>query len=104
MAEPVVNMDQENKIVEEDQTNESLLAGVNLIMILSFLSLSPDEKRSNLKEIEEMGSCKYYHKAKDAVSRSNFPRRREVNGFPSVERHAAKVHTKIRDCRHCRRL
>ncbi|KAK4418547.1 hypothetical protein Salat_2267500 [Sesamum alatum] len=124
MAEPVVNIEQESKHVdnqegeeEDDQTsyeqdndtsnletNTSLLAGLNLVLMVSFLSLSPDEC-SNFDETQDTESGNHNHIAKHGVSRSDFhARRRQVNQFPAADRQTSKVHTKIRDSRHCRRL
>ncbi|KAI3449248.1 hypothetical protein Pfo_005913 [Paulownia fortunei] len=113
MAEAEVNMEQENKLAdkeEEEDTNEEtnldrntcVLAGLNLVLILSSLSLS-DEERLDFEEIDERESGNCNHKAKQCGSRSNIPtRRQQVNGFRAVERQMSKVQT--RDCRHCRRL
>ncbi|KAL2233815.1 UNVERIFIED_CONTAM: hypothetical protein Sindi_1113700 [Sesamum indicum] len=117
MAEPVVNGEQENKHVdngdgeeetsyEQDnnasnlETNLSPLPGLNLVLIMSFLSLSPDDC-SNLDENRDMETGNHNHIAKQGgVSRSDFQaRRRQVNQFPASERQTSKVHTKIRDSR-----
>ncbi|KAI3444446.1 hypothetical protein Pfo_001111, partial [Paulownia fortunei] len=111
MAEPVVNIDQEIKLVDYGQeeetaeenreddakleTNTSLLAGLNLVLILSFLSLSAEEC-PNFDETQEMESGDYNYKAKHGVSRSSFQtRRRQVNQFPAVERQTSKALQKI---------
>ncbi|KAK6158850.1 hypothetical protein DH2020_006164 [Rehmannia glutinosa] len=116
MAEPVVSLDQENKLVnnngpeneeiteeENRENNTSLLAGLNLVLILSFLSLSTEEC-SNLDENtdQDMQTGDYNHKAKHGSCFQTT--RRQISRFPAVERQTSKVHTKIRDFRHCRRF
>ncbi|KAG8363274.1 hypothetical protein BUALT_Bualt19G0005100 [Buddleja alternifolia] len=108
MGEPEVKIDQENKIFDKEEeniendtdlvtNNNSTIAELNLVLILSFLSLSSEEC-SNLDQINERES---EAKHNNSVSKSNFPtRKQQVNsGFRAVERPSSKVHTKIRDCR-----
>lgn len=108
MAEPMMNKDEENELIdkvgadeEEEETNTSLVGGLNLVLILSFLSLSAEERLSldetTLHEIRD----NYSHKTKNCGSRSDLrTRRREMSQFPAMERQTSKVHTKIRDCRY----
>ncbi|XP_073026382.1 uncharacterized protein [Primulina eburnea] len=121
MAETVGDTSQETEKVEDGkyeekseenrdengnlETDSSVICGLNIVVILSYLSLSAEES-SNFEEINvrEMGNCD--HKLKHGVSRSNVvSRKRESNEFRSVVgKQTWKDHTKIRDCRHCRRL
>ncbi|PIN26536.1 hypothetical protein CDL12_00706 [Handroanthus impetiginosus] len=119
MAGNVVNMDEESNTLvgqnrEEEKTNDecadlganaSLLTGLNLVVLLSFLSLS-DEESLNFERSQEIGIGNHHHKTKHGLARSNFQtRRQEVNQFPAVEKkQSSKFPTKIRDCRHSRRL
>ncbi|KAL3622213.1 hypothetical protein CASFOL_033624 [Castilleja foliolosa] len=123
MAEHVMSLDQENKVItnngpseKDDETdhhhhheeeenadletnNKFHLSGLNLAMILSFLSSSSDDSHNSNETIHDtqMGN----HTKHGSCSQA---RRREINQFPAVERQSSKVHTKIRDSRHCRRL
>ncbi|KAL1546364.1 hypothetical protein AAHA92_22968 [Salvia divinorum] len=91
------------KIDEDLETNsESIIAALNIALILSVLSSpEPDEERLNLDEIEERGSG---IRGKNSGSRSDF--RQQVSGFSrALERQqSSKIQAKIRDCRHSRRL
>ncbi|KAL7121519.1 hypothetical protein ACP275_02G186900 [Erythranthe tilingii] len=118
MAEPVVKTDQEkNELVdnvreegnddENDgnlETNEYLLPGLNLVIILSFLSLSAEERSSIDEATPEIET--HDHGKNGVTSKSDIQtRRQQLNQFqPAVQRQTSKVHTKIRDCRHSRRL
>lgn len=108
MAEQEMGIEQETRPVdnrhdEEEtgegngETNTTLLAGLNLVLIVSFLSLS-DEDRSNLDEIQETETEGSNHK-NNGASRSSFQTRRKLNESPAVERQTSTVHTKIRDSR-----
>ncbi|XP_057805788.1 uncharacterized protein LOC131020784 isoform X2 [Salvia miltiorrhiza] len=106
MAEREVDeeCDEERAKSDEDlETNsESILAAINIALILSSLSPSDrDEQRLNLEE-RESGI-----RGKNSGSRSDFPARsQQVSGFSrALERQqTSKVQAKIRDCRHSRRL
>ena len=110
MAEPLEDIDKENNLAEEDEeengeTNAStILAGLNLVTIMSLLSLS-EEERSNFDEIQEMETGNNERKAKHGVSKSSLQaKRQQVNQFPALARQTTRVQTKIRDSRHCRRF
>ncbi|KAL6982013.1 hypothetical protein U1Q18_023631 [Sarracenia purpurea var. burkii] len=83
------------------ETKTNFLAELNLILILSFLSLSGEEcpdleetdGKENLKDLEE----------KHTVSRLRTGRR-EMNESKIVESRTPRFQTKIKDCRHCRRM
>ncbi|KAL6495557.1 hypothetical protein OROGR_030120 [Orobanche gracilis] len=107
MPEPILmSLDQENKLVtinndEEDTNmdNTSLLVGLNLVLIISLLSLSSDECSNSNETNREIRTRDLHHKSKHE---SCFPARgREIDQFG---RQTSKVHTKMRDSRHCRRL
>ncbi|KAL6575660.1 hypothetical protein OROHE_001037 [Orobanche hederae] len=102
-----MSLDQENKLVtinndEEDtnmDNNTSLLVGLNLVLIISLLSLSPDECSNSKETTREIRTRDLHHKSKHD---SCFPARgREIDQFG---KQTSKVHTKMRDFRHCRRL
>ncbi|XP_073119470.1 uncharacterized protein [Henckelia pumila] len=121
MAEPVVDTSQETEKVEDEryeekseengdengnlETDSSVFCGLNIVVILSYLSLSAEES-SSFEVINEREMGNYDHKLKHGVSRSNVvSRKRELNEFRSVVgKQTSKDHTKIRDSRHCRRL
>ncbi|PIM99474.1 hypothetical protein CDL12_28032 [Handroanthus impetiginosus] len=109
MAEPEVKTEQENTLSDKGEISEEnveknlsldrssdILAGLNLVLILSSLSVS-DEEHPNLEEIEEREGGKFKHKAKSKSDLNG--RRQEVNGFKAVERQQSKLPTKIRDFR-----
>ncbi|KAL7239034.1 hypothetical protein ACSBR2_005015 [Camellia fascicularis] len=84
------------------ETNTSFLAELNLIFLTSFFSLSAEEcLEFEEREIEENDK---YHEEKDTTSRLQTRRRGINHEFKGVERRATRFQTKIRDCRHCRRM
>ncbi|KAH6829401.1 hypothetical protein C2S53_016829 [Perilla frutescens var. hirtella] len=97
--------EEEEEEIGEGNNNTSLLAGLNLVLIMSFLSLS-EEDRSNFDEIQEFETGDFDQQQKHCMSKSSLQtrRRRMMNQFPAVERQSSRVHTKIRDSRHCRRF
>ncbi|CAI9763838.1 unnamed protein product [Fraxinus pennsylvanica] len=106
MAESVVNQVADNGGGEENiESKEHLytdmdkfaLAELNLILVLSSLSLSSEEC-PNLEETSAENR-KEKHKISNLQTR-----RREISEFRSPERQISRVHTKIRDCRHCRKM
>ncbi|GER37908.1 Ypt/Rab-GAP domain of gyp1p superfamily protein [Striga asiatica] len=115
MAEHVLSLDQENKHeinngLEKQEINEDSpnldntfpFAGLNLFLILSFLSLSSEECLNLDEKIQETKVQDLEHKSKPG---SCFvPRRREISHIQAVGRQSSKVNTKIRDFRHCRRM
>ncbi|KAM7472277.1 hypothetical protein LguiA_010460 [Lonicera macranthoides] len=82
---------------ENADTSRKFLTELNLLLILSFLSLSTEEFLS-CEEIEKMEND-----AKSAISRSQM-HRQQVDQFKAFERRTPKFQTKIRDCRHSRRM
>ncbi|KAK4415868.1 hypothetical protein Salat_2694200 [Sesamum alatum] len=107
MAEVERKMEEEQREEEEEEgSTTSVLAGLNLVMILSSLSVS-DEESLNFEEVEEreIGGRNCNTRGRRGVSRPSFPtRRHETNEFRAVERQMAKAQTKIRDCRHSRKM
>ncbi|KAH6761541.1 hypothetical protein C2S52_018974 [Perilla frutescens var. hirtella] len=95
--------EEEEEEIGEGNNNTSLLAGLNLVLIMSFLSLS-EEDRSNFDEIQEFETGDFDQQQKHCVSKSSLQtrRRRMMNQFPAVERQSSRVHTKIRDSRYIR--
>lgn len=100
-----MDIDQEttcNRVEEEegDEMNTSLPVGLNLVLIMSFLSLSAED-RLNFDEIQEIEKMDFDRKHKrGGLSKSSFQtRRQQVNQSPAVERHISRVHTKIIDSR-----
>ncbi|KAL6569596.1 hypothetical protein OROMI_014110 [Orobanche minor] len=97
-----MSLDQENKLVtinndEEDtnmENNTSLLVGLNLVLIISLLSLPSDECSNSKETTREIWTRDLHHKSKHG---SCSPARgREIDQFG---RQTSKVHTKMRDSR-----
>ncbi|XP_058225679.1 uncharacterized protein LOC131334590 [Rhododendron vialii] len=82
-------------------TSTTFLGKLNLVLILSFMSLSAEEC-IDFEEIEKNENVKF-PEAKDTISRLH-ARKREINEFKVVESRTPRFQTKIRDCRHCRRM
>ncbi|XP_051132597.1 uncharacterized protein LOC127252461 [Andrographis paniculata] len=102
--------------VEEEGFGRSsaVLAGLNLAVILSSLSIS-DEECQNLEDrIEKRKISNGRHRAGGATGESinnktnirtrSRSRRREVNEIRAAGRQTANTTTKIRDCRHGRKM
>lgn len=86
---------------ENGDTSGKFLTELNLLLILSFLSLSTEEFLS-CEEIEKMEIDKE-NDAKRAISRSH-THRRQVDQFKAFEQKTPKFQTKIRDCRYTKIL
>ncbi|KAL2454762.1 Uncharacterized protein Adt_47738 [Abeliophyllum distichum] len=111
MAESVVNnvadIGEEEELNIENKGNSAMdtdtdpdtfvLAELNLIMVLSSLSVSLGECPNLEKKSVEN------HKEKHNLTNLR-TRRSEINECRGVERQISRVHNKIRDCRHCRRM
>lgn len=103
-----MDIDQETTRVDDDrlngeerdhEMNTSLLAGLNLVLIMSFLSLSAED-RSSFDEMQEIDTRDFDQRHKPGVTKLSFQtRRQQVNQLPAVERQTSRVHTKIRDSR-----
>ncbi|KAL1554018.1 hypothetical protein AAHA92_14623 [Salvia divinorum] len=98
------DLEEYNKCVADEESGEMktpVVAGINLVLIMSSLSLS-EEDGPNIDEIQETETSDFDHKYTHGIQ----ARRRQVNRFPAVERQtsSSRVHTKIRDRRHCRRF
>ncbi|XP_055817158.1 uncharacterized protein LOC129886482 isoform X1 [Solanum dulcamara] len=90
---------------EEDNGDENLrtlfLKELNLILILSFLSLSSEELDFDATEINESGKANQEHKV---VSDPRFRKRGGINKYRAVEPETQRHSTKFRDCRHCLKM
>ncbi|KAG6413210.1 hypothetical protein SASPL_125917 [Salvia splendens] len=80
---------------ESDEMKTPVVAGINLVLMMSFLSLS-EEGGSNIDEIQEIETSDSEHKYTHGIQ----ARRQQVNRLPTIERQTtSRVHTKIRDSR-----
>lgn len=77
-------------------TSTTFLGKLNLVLILSFFSLSGEEC-IDFEEKEKNENGKFLE-AKDTVSRLH-TKKREINAFKVVESRTPRFQTKIRDCR-----
>ncbi|XP_022896457.1 uncharacterized protein LOC111410385 [Olea europaea var. sylvestris] len=89
----------ENKGPLDTDMDMFALAELNLILVLSSLSLSSEEC-PNLKG-KSVENRKEKHKVSTLQTRRPRP---EINELRSAKRQISRVHTNIRDCRHCRRM
>ncbi|XP_060218472.1 uncharacterized protein LOC132645481 [Lycium barbarum] len=102
----IQGMVQEEHLVdtEEDNGDENsralFLKELNLVLILSFLSLSSEELDFEAKEINENVKVQQQQKV---VSHLRC-RKRGINKYNTVEPEIQRSSTKFRDCRHCRRM
>lgn len=81
--------------------NSSFLTELNLVLIVSYLSLSEDECL-NVDEIEKVEAVKN-KEPKDNISRLQ-AQKRKLQEPKLFEQRMQKFQTKIRDCRHCRKM
>ncbi|CAN4108379.1 unnamed protein product [Withania somnifera] len=90
---------------EEDNGDENsrtlFLKELNLILILSFLSLSSEELDVDATEINENVKANQEHKV---VSDSRFRKRGGINKYGTMKPDTQRFSTKFRDCRHCRKM
>ncbi|KAM3282472.1 hypothetical protein P3S67_026117 [Capsicum chacoense] len=91
---------------EEDNCNENsrtlFLKELNLILILSFLSLSSEELDfDGTTEVHENVKDKQEHKV---VSDPRVRKRSGINKYRTIEPNTQRFSTKFRDCRHCRKM
>ncbi|KAG6383320.1 hypothetical protein SASPL_156933 [Salvia splendens] len=97
------DLEEDTKRVDGEESGEMktpVVAGINLVLMMSFLSLS-EEGGSNIDEIQEIETSDSEHKYTHGIQ----ARRQQVNRLPTIERQTtSRVHTKIRDSRHCRRF
>ncbi|XP_009610005.1 uncharacterized protein [Nicotiana tomentosiformis] len=108
MAESAtMGMELEEELVdtEEDNRDENartiFLAELNLIQIISFLSLSSEELDFEAVEINENAKAHQEHKA---VSDLRSRKRGGIKKYKNIEPEIQSFSTKIRDCRHSRRM
>ncbi|XP_059312519.1 uncharacterized protein LOC132063811 [Lycium ferocissimum] len=100
----IKGMVQEEHLVdtEEDENSRALfLKELNLVLILSFLSLSSEELDFEAKEINENVKVQQQQKV---VSHLRCRKRGGINQYNTVEPEIQRSSTKFRDCRHCRRM
>lgn len=110
MAESAANkgMELEEHLVvdtEEDNDDENsrtlFLKELNLILILSFLSLSSEELDFDTTEINENVKANQEHKV---VSDPRFRKGGGIDKYRAIKPEIQRFSTKFRDCRHCRRM
>ncbi|XAR53981.1 hypothetical protein NMG60_11028950 [Bertholletia excelsa] len=117
MTEPAMDASSQEEDKEEEGENEEMmreksenshigaktpfLAELNLVLVLSFMSLSSEESSEleEMKKKEKEEEATKLHAAKDTMARLQ-ARRREINEFKVVERQSARVHTRMVDCRY----
>ncbi|XP_049352033.1 uncharacterized protein LOC125816465 [Solanum verrucosum] len=90
---------------EEDNGDENsrtmFLKELNLILILSFLSLSSEQVDFDATETNENVKANQEHKV---VSDSRFRKLGGINKYRASEPETQRFSTKFRDCRHCRKM
>ncbi|OIT27788.1 PREDICTED: uncharacterized protein LOC109213484 [Nicotiana attenuata] len=96
LEEQLVNMEEEKG---DEKPRELFFAELNLVLILSFLSLSSEERNFEKLEIDNDKD----HQEDNIVSKVNF-RKRGMNNYRTTEPQVPRFQTKIRDCGHCRRM
>nr|XP_009626772.1 uncharacterized protein LOC104117421 [Nicotiana tomentosiformis] len=95
LEEQLVNIEEEKSY---EKPRELFLAELNLVLILSFLSLSSEERSFEELEIDKD------HEEHNIVSNVNFRKRGGMNNYRATEPQMPRFQTKIRDCRHSRRM
>ncbi|XP_019168281.1 PREDICTED: uncharacterized protein LOC109163997 [Ipomoea nil] len=105
-AENVVTAEPEEMVGEngEGANASTFLSELNLILIVSFLSLSGEEVNSlETKMVDNV--VRDDHRPTDhAVVADLQMKRRRVNEFKALGSRPIKFQTKIKDGRHCRRM
>ncbi|XP_055808752.1 uncharacterized protein LOC129877298 [Solanum dulcamara] len=86
-------MDIEEEKVDE-KPRELFLAELNLVLILSFFSLSSEEGKLEIDN----------DKDHNVISKINSTKRGGINKYRATEHEFPRFQTKIKDCRHCRRM
>ncbi|CAN4125003.1 unnamed protein product [Withania somnifera] len=101
-----MEMKLEEKIVDvkeekgDEKPRELFLAELNLVLILSFFSLSSEERKLELLEIDNDQD----HQAHNVISKLNSRKRGGLTKYRTTEHEFPRFQTKINDCRHCRRM
>lgn len=92
------DLEEDTKRVDNEENGEMktpVVAGINLVLMMSILSLS-EEDGSNIDEIQEIETSDFKHKHTHGIQ----ARRQQANRLPANERQTtSRVHTKIRDSR-----
>lgn len=106
----VVEREEEDDMMGKEEETESSGTGcsiqeLNLILILAFLSLSAEDERLDFEEIKQTHHDLVDPKGKHSTSFKDLRQRQlNINGFRAPERQTSRLHTKIQDCRHGRRI
>ncbi|MCD7450493.1 hypothetical protein HAX54_004675 [Datura stramonium] len=88
--------------MEEEKPRKLFLGELNLVLILSFLSLSSEEQ--NYEELE-IHNDKDHQSHNNLVSKLNSRKLRGgMNQYRTTVPEMHRFHTKIKDSRHCRRM
>ncbi|KAM3204552.1 hypothetical protein P3L10_027961 [Capsicum annuum] len=85
---------------DEKPRDQLFLAELNLVLILSFFSLSSEERKLEKLEIDNDKD----HQAHNVISKLNSKKRGGINKYRTTEHEFPRFQTKIKDCRHCRRM
>ncbi|GAB2291076.1 hypothetical protein Dimus_025331 [Dionaea muscipula] len=98
------SMEKEGDMTEDNSSSlqpaESFLAQLNLVMVMAFLTLSPEE----LLQFEETETISAKEQETNVVASKLQSRKRELKDFKVTERRPSKMHTRIVDSRHGRRM
>ncbi|XP_059302802.1 uncharacterized protein LOC132054856 [Lycium ferocissimum] len=98
LEEQLVDMEEEKG---DEKPRELFLAELNLVLILSFFSLSSEERK--LEELEIDNDKDY--QAHNFISKLKSKKRGGINKYRATDQHEfPRFQTKIKDCRHCRRM
>ncbi|KAL3325863.1 hypothetical protein AABB24_036873 [Solanum stoloniferum] len=92
-------MDREEEKGDE-KLRELFLAELNLVLVLSFFSLSSEERKLEEFEIDNDKD----HQEHNIISKVNTMKRGGINKYRATEHEFPRFQTKIKDCRHCRRM
>ncbi|TMW81919.1 hypothetical protein EJD97_007404 [Solanum chilense] len=93
-------MDREEEKGDE-KPRELFLAELNLVLVLSFFSLSSEERKLEEFEIDNDKD----HQEHNIISKVNSKKRGGFNKYKVNDQHEfPRFQTKIKDCRHCRRM
>ncbi|CAN4099450.1 unnamed protein product [Withania somnifera] len=84
----------------DEKPRDLFLAELNLVLILSVFSLSSEERKLEELEIDNDQD----HQAYNVISKLNSRKRGGVNKYRTTEHEFPRFQTKIKDCRHCRRM
>ncbi|XP_069144257.1 uncharacterized protein [Solanum lycopersicum] len=99
LEEHLVDTDEEDNGDENSRT--LFFKELNLILIISFLSLSSEQVDFDASETNENVKANQIHKV---VSGSRLRKRGGINKYRASEPETQRVSTKFRDCRHRRKI